>query len=322
MMLAGRGVPNIVQAMKELTLEPVHAPFRMLVSAPAFRWLRDAAISTSKGDVDEAVFDQVTQKVIVLGNAIVLMLGANVEVPSSAPADEIALESASPAVSAEVTATAVDVVQKLHRILNLQFTSSPAAEEEATFTAGLDQWQAGNWQIWGPLLGWLFIHKLGSIASPKYGVDNGKSISRSWMDELLFGKWFVDAMRDLELDDAACDLGIFTLKLLLSNYISEDARAGMPASVVVRRALSDPDIQAYIKLNRYQGVLWFNKEAFEMLLWWVKFIALVEMETGEVDSSDPSQLALFEVIQAVTEAVAVSEFRVDKLLAALVTGWG
>ena len=40
--LAGRGVPNIDEALKELFLRPIHYPFKDLVNADMFLRLRDA----------------------------------------------------------------------------------------------------------------------------------------------------------------------------------------------------------------------------------------------------------------------------------------
>ena len=47
--LKGQGVPDIDEALQELVLGPVHVPFRMLVSAPAFRWLVDHAAAATAG---------------------------------------------------------------------------------------------------------------------------------------------------------------------------------------------------------------------------------------------------------------------------------
>ncbi len=301
--LEGRGVPEIAQAMKELILEPVHAPFRMLVSAPAFRWLRDAAVSRPQMAVDETVFDQIHRKMLDLGRAIHLMIDKDGALQPGAQADVI---------------TIADVVlAKLRCILTLQAAISPATEKDSAAAYVLSRWRAADWRIWGTLMGWLFIHNLGSIAAPKYGVANGTAISRSWLDEWLFGKWLGETLRELGVDDAGCEQAISTVKLLLNNQFAEHANAGLPAALIIRRMLSNPDIQAYIKLNRYQEVLWFNKEAFESLLWWVMFIAVIEMEPGELNVAQLDQLPVFAVVQQLAQAKDVSEYRVDKLLAAL-----
>ncbi|TFG73791.1 MAG: hypothetical protein E4H27_00070 [Anaerolineales bacterium] len=124
-------------------------------------------------------------------------------------------------------------------------------------------------------------------------------------------------MRELGVEAAGCEQALSTVKLLLNNHVAEDANANLSAVVIIRYVLSNPDLRAYIKLNRYQDVLWFNKEAFEALLWWVMLIAVIEIEPGDYDTTALNQLPVFALIGQLAEAEELSEFRVDKLLAAL-----
>ena len=320
--LEGRGVPDIAQAMKELTLEPVHAPFRMLVSADAFRWLRAAAINELETPLDETVLNQVRQKMLDLGHAVQQMLEKDSEMSQAEQVAKSGDEDLAPAVDV-VTAIADEVLAKLRRILTLQTVLSQSVsksvkpENDSATEYVLQRWKSADWELWGALLGWLFIHRLGSIAAPFYGVDNGSAISRSWLDELLFGKWLVEALRELGMDSTGCEQVLSTVKLLLNNHVAEDANAGMSAAMTIRYVLSNPDSQVYIKLNRYQNVLWFNKEAFESLLWWVMCIAVIEMEADDLDITTLGQLPLFIMIGKLIQAEQLSEYRIDKLLAAL-----
>ncbi|MDF1513806.1 MAG: alpha-amylase family glycosyl hydrolase, partial [Anaerolineae bacterium] len=303
--LEGRGVPSITQAMKELTLEPLHGPFRMLVSAPAFRWVRDALKTSHAQPVGEGdFFKQVRQKMMDVGRVLEQVVG----------------ETAFTADEDVVVATADHVVAILRCIMRLQEATPPMEKvfpEYPLTIFPLRDEQAVGWDTWGPLLGWAFIHKLGSIGALKYGVDNGLAISRSWLDELLFGKWLSETLRDLGLDEVNCDQGVATVKLLLSQHIAEDASAGLPAVVIIRRTLREPDVQAYLKLNRYHDVVWFNKEAFESMLWWVLAITSIEARVGGDSTADLEQLPIYSVVQQLHAAMLSSEFRVDKLLAAL-----
>ena len=315
--LEGRGVPDIVQAMKELTLEPVHAPFRMLASASAFRWLREAVVESSRTPVDETVLAEVRQKTLDLGRAVQLMMDKDGAVQPDAQA-EVPVIADDAAATADVVAEIADsVVSKLRRILTLQAVLIQSAGKDAAVDYILSRWQTADWGMWGALLGWLFIHKLGSIAALKYGVENGTAISRSWLDEWLFGKWLVDALRELGVDVAGCEQALSTVKLLLNNHVAEDADANLPVTMIIRYVLSNPDLQAYIKLNRHQDVLWFNKEAFEDLLWWVMVVAVIEMEPGDLNADQLGQLPVFAVIGQLAEAKDLSEYRIDKLLVAL-----
>jgi glycosidase len=310
--LEGRGVPDISQAMKELTLEPVHAPFRMLVSASAFRWIRKAEVVQPQTPVDETFLEQIHQKMLDLGHAVRLMSAAG-EIPQDDGQRDKTTDLAEQ--------IAEEVVVKLRRILSLKAALTQAlsseAEKDSAITYVLSRWQTADWQIWGALLGWLFIHELGSIAAHQYSGDDGKAISRSWLDEWLFGKWLAETLHDLGVDEEGCSQMIAVVKLLLTSQVAEDVDAGQPVTMIIRRLLRNPDMQAFIKLNRYQGVLWFNKEAFESLLWWVMLVAVVDMPSGELTAVQLNQLPLYGVIRQLEQAKDASEYRIDKLLAAL-----
>ena len=49
--------------------------------------------------------------------------------------------------------------------------------------------------------------------------------------------------------------------------------------------LRDNEVQQFLRVNRYGGVLWFNKESFDQLLGWMLVLAAVEI------SADPSRAA-------------------------------
>ena len=46
---------------------------------------------------------------------------------------------------------------------------------------------------------------------------------------------------------------------------------------ILSSILSDSDALNYLGVNRYQDVLWFNKEAFEDLMWWLIYHRGVEI---------------------------------------------
>ena len=50
--------------------------------------------------------------------------------------------------------------------------------------------------------------------------------------------------------------------------------------------LKDREVQQFVGVNRYQGVLWFNKEAFDQLLSWMLTLATVEISA---DRSYPAE---------------------------------
>jgi hypothetical protein len=84
--------------------------------------------------------------------------------------------------------------------------------------------------------------------------------------------------------------------------------------------LQDGDVQQFLQVNRYQGALWFNKESFERLAWWMMWLVVV------ITSADPDRLAnqaieqisdSYQVIRRLLQAEQASEYQIEKLLAVL-----
>src|SRR4029077_3667595 len=59
--LAGRGVPSIEEALKELFLQPIHYPFKELVNADLFRRLHDAVVADGRPMTDEDELEQLAE---------------------------------------------------------------------------------------------------------------------------------------------------------------------------------------------------------------------------------------------------------------------
>jgi hypothetical protein len=80
---------------------------------------------------------------------------------------------------------------------------------------------------------------------------------------------------------------------------------------------SQEDIQKYLNINRYKGVLWFNKEAFEEFLWWMSVIQAIESLSDEsLSASERVETILNtrEITHAIMEAENSSDFQVNRLL--------
>jgi hypothetical protein len=77
-----------------------------------------------------------------------------------------------------------------------------------------------------------------------------------------------------ENPDSLCLL----LKILLKHgnwfgTIKKSESPAVRARTVLEKFFDDPDIQRYAGLNRYQGEVYFNKEGFLSLIWWLCVIS-------------------------------------------------
>ncbi len=326
--LHGRGVPSIEEALRELFLEPLHAPLRMLISAPAFRWLAEtrfaapedlvrvldqveakmldlleAAKTSSQGAGDaEAIAQEVREKL-----ATILALSSLVELPATEETTEEAPEVAGSEVtaSAKVESSAEVRLRPLRMVLGA----------ESAIAEGLE---SDDPAVLGTLLGWLFLHPLGKIMD----AENYAAITAIWMDEWLLGKVFASALQDVGLETDDSQRAAAAIKILLDYRTWLDAAvtdSGDSAYEMLRTMLQERPIQAHLGVNRYEGIVWFNKEALEQLLWWVLLLATVEAlsKPDSAAAATAQDIArVYNLIRRVLEAQAVSEYQVAKLLEA------
>ncbi len=291
--LEGRGVPNIEEALKEQILEPVHIPLRMLVSAPAFDWLMKAHHTKTRKD-DERVTEQVEQKMMDLLRAV--RTTAN-----SDASDE------------RLTQIAEEAGATLDVLLDIPAALTSLDDEEMEDYV-LDNLEADDPFRWGTLFGWLFTHRLGAI------VDNGEEwakISCTWIEDWLLSKVIAEALRDMGLKEEEVRRAVATTKILTRHHDLLTPDADASADEMLNTLLREQPTQAYLGVNRYEGVLWFNKESFEELLWWLMVATVAIAESDEEIDADEVIARQYALITQLQEAKAASDYQIEKLLDAV-----
>jgi glycosidase len=298
--LNGRGVPSIEDALRETLLRPVHYPFKDLANAAMFRRLIDARVTQPDGQIDQHLADEVEQKMVHLLREVKQFAGG----------------------TGDETALAREVRNRLEAILQLPVLAShfpsPRSRKYQAATNYLTANLNDDPSVWGTLLGWLFTHALGQVVSE----SDFEQQSRSWMDEWLLGKIIASVLGDFGLSDEAAWRGVTLIKLLITHqrWFETPAPGKKQASQVLESWLKDGETQQFLQVNRYQGVLWFNHEAFEQLLWWMLTLAAVAI------SADPLRPATkvakeiaagYNLVQELRRAEQKSQYQVDKLLAAV-----
>jgi hypothetical protein len=297
--LDGRGVPDIEEALREVFLQPVHHPFRELVNADMFRRLVDARVTKPGGQPDPDLLDEVEQKTAHLLTEVI-----RITEYSSQPA-EVPDQS--------YTAVAQQIRRKLEVILSLETRPLPSPLRQ-DIVSGLDD----NPAAWPTLLGWLFTHALGRVADETHFAQ----VSRTWIDEWLLGKIAAGALRDLLSDEDAAWWAVTTIKILTSHqrwFDGDGDGQADRACRVLESWLQDDEVRHLLQVNRYQGVLWFNKEAFEQLLWWMMVLAIVTIGADPLLSAsevDEGITACYDLVTRLERAKDESGYQIEGLLGA------
>jgi glycosidase len=294
--LDGRGVPSVEEALKETFLKPIHQAFKELANAAMFRRMIDARLTEPSGQPEQALLQEVEQRALSLVQEIARFTGAT--------ADEAAL--------------AREMRRELEALLQLPSMADRAPwfkSEEGTSVA---KYLAAELQddplTWGTILGWWSVHSLGKAVDN----ENFAGQSRSWIDEWLLGKVLASALQDLGLEQPAAWQAVALIKVLTSHQrwcAAQALDAQTQAYTVLQALLKDDEVQQLLQVNRYQGVLWFNREAFEQTLWWLLLVAAIRIAARRpATEAEQEILTCYEILRQLRQAEEESGYQVEELL--------
>jgi hypothetical protein len=129
-----------------------------------------------------------------------------------------------------------------------------------------------------------------------------------------------DTLQGLGAEKDAAWRQVLLIKLLISHqrWFELETSKTRRARDVMRCWLGDDDVLRFLQVNRHDDVLWFNKEAFEQLLWSMFAVAAIAI------SADPSRaakiaaeiVACYDVVRALQRAEEASGYQVEALLRA------
>ncbi len=295
--LDGRGVPSIDETMKELFLRPIHQKFAALMNAETIQRLIAEKVATKKPKLDTNVLDEIEAKYIEFLNEVRNFTSSN----------------------GNIITIAKDVRNELEAILQLEnldqrFAASRSKNLKNAITF-LNESLSHDLFNCSVMFGRVLVRHLGRMVTE----EDHEAQSRSWIDEWLLGKIMLPVFHDLGLDDRQSWQALVLIKILTSHqnwFKTNETKKGL-AYRIFKKLIEDQEIQQFLQVNRYQDVLWFNKEGFEMLVGWLFDIAIIEtltnksLKQNEITKliSDRSNL-----IQIWLDAESQSGYQVDKFL--------
>ncbi len=287
--LGGRGVPSIEETMREIFLQPVHQYFRELVNPGFFRYV----LTTHRDVVNRKVLlppeeltDEVTRKLADLCREIKTYAGS----------------------SQDEQAIIREVTRKLTTLITSHPFTEHIAESETDIRSVLSR------ELSAAHLAWLFVHVLGGLID---GAGPREEVSRSWIDEWLFGRIIGETLEELGYDDSDRHSAQLLIKIFTTHQRWCEDRD--PRSVLAS-LMADGDVHYFLGVNRYQGVLWFSKEAFEDMMAWMHFTAgvLILSREGLEERRMFEELRdSFKAIDTLHQASLSSDYQLEKLMTIL-----
>jgi len=92
------------------------------------------------------------------------------------------------------------------------------------------------------------------------------------------------------------------------------------AHATLELLFKDEDLRQFLQINQYQDAWWFNKEAFEEMLWWLMMAAALTIGSDPlrpVNAVIEELERCYSMIQEWQRGEAKSEYQLEKLLSAL-----
>lgn len=297
--LNGRGVPSIDEALKELMLAPILNPMRALINKDSLEALYKARLVDTNQKLDIKIIKIHHEKFRHLMESINGFTQAGADI--------------SPIVREE--RRGLDAILKLNVFQDhYPFPGSKKHEESMAFIQqGLN---TEEW-AWYVLFMWNDLRLLGRVITSEARYAE---VSRSWLDE-----WGIIRMVRAELESSGLEStqvyrSETVLKLLVRQQNWVQIVPITTAYGLIEAWFSDEEIRSFLNINRYRGKLWFNKEAFEEMMWWMMTVALIQL-ISDPNKSLPevieSLFAAYELITEIRTAEDTSEYQVEKLLEGL-----
>lgn len=292
--LNGRGVPSIEEAIKELVLAPVQKPFREIFNSGYMNYLLENRVKASPYLVPVKLLSEARRKEKNLLKGITQLTSGDNE-------------------SIYILKNAIST---LELTLNLGvFDKRFPLPGSTTYKNALKSIKSGltNKAHWLGLFGWAFIHNLGRMA----GKGNPNNQTISWLEEWQLGKIMSESFLEMGIDPSMVQAVMQATHFLVTQQSWYSKLASSNLKTMLQAWLSDEHIQAFLGINRYQDILWFNKEKFEEFTWWLRMMAILEIQAKPDISTNlliERILSVEKIMKKLDRALGKSKFQVTLLL--------
>jgi hypothetical protein len=166
---------------------------------------------------------------------------------------------------------------------------------------------------WETILAWLFVHPIGKVVN----AEGSSERSYYWIMNWRLDQIIAQILKDSGLDEGGAWRSLTLLKVLTryQRWFEEES-----VSRIVDTLLKDGEVQQFLGVNQHNNILWFNKEAFEEMLWWMMLTAALEIGFDPLRPAKEIIRGLekaWSIIQKLQETKIKSGYQVEKLLSTL-----
>jgi glycosidase len=293
--LNGSGVLNIEDAMKELLLQPIHNPMKEIFNRGYFDYLISQKRTSIKSFINPKVLAESRKKMDGFTQGIFKMTGEDQS------KDLVILQ----------TSKLLEFVLSIPVFEN-KFVSIKNLELRTLITSFQEEFEMDE-EKWFTSFSYIFISSISDLIDS----DDPQFLTQSWFDEFQFARIIRELGASYQYSDAKQNTFVQTIYTLMGIKGWYKKFSPDQFNDWLRSLLGHQYIQQFLNINRYQGVLWFNAERFELLTWWLFAVAIIEVGSDPKISTVSLMekfISLNQVRQELLSKMKNSEYRVDKLL--------
>jgi hypothetical protein len=289
--LGGIGVPSIDEALQNMIYQPLHRVFRELVIIT-----QDKTINNFPIDQNQEVIGTLVEKM----RPKLSSLFTEVKKYSKKDCTTKLVEN--------------EILHKFSSFVTIE------SYKEGSTIDGIKYWDFINESLpknsfdWRTILAWIIVHLLGKCDDEN---QNYEFLSRSWIDEWALNRSIEWMIGDSIEENQNLGERVLLVKILTShqNWISQLLSEKHMSDQKIRTILSDPEVQIFIQINRFQNILWFNRENFEKLvknLFLIGIINILSMKKQKAENFDQDIKKLIEIIDRWLKTAEKAKYQLDK----------
>ena len=173
--------------------------------------------------------------------------------------------------------------------------------------------------FWRVPVAWSVLRHIGAMAAPETDAKatfDEEATSGAWLQEWLLVKQLAKAFHALDNKEWEGQMDARLVRLCIAYAPKLPLLETEPWAPMLSRLLHDADTQAFLQVNYFGGVTWFNKERFEQLVHRVYLAYILRALAGGAADADECMLCL-ENLRILCDAAEDAQYNLYALIDSL-----
>lgn len=131
------------------------------------------------------------------------------------------------------------------------------------------------------LISWVVLSEISITPDSK----NDSEQILSWMDQWHLGTVIEKTLKEYGFSDNEVHSALITIRIAVRHQNWFKVLSGQSIETLLKQLISDIDVQNFIQENRYNDILWFNRESFLELLTILQAVAVIQSMRSNFSNS-------------------------------------